>query len=148
MSPDVDFNLTHEEFESFEKILGDRGIRVYPKARETVEDLEKGGISHVRLSGILVFENSEFVYHIYKYPKRCNFTVDAFTHKRTTGEALVAEIKRAFPQPESSFFSQSATQRNVDQSNIKGRIGCMAVLLFIGAILFFAAVGIRSFFWK
>jgi hypothetical protein len=148
MQPEVDFTLTDEEFNSYEKLLAERGIRVRAMSRETVEDLEKGGISHVCISGILVFEGAEFIYHISKFPKNCCLTVEAFAHSRSAGKALVAAIESAFPQDEHDVLSQHVPHRNRDKNDNIQTIGCFAFLVFIGAIVFFVIAGIRSVFWK
>jgi hypothetical protein len=145
---DVDFVVTAEDFESYEKRLAERGIKVRPMARETVEDLEKGGLSHLSISGILVFDGAEYIYHISKFPKTCRLTLDAFSHDKRRGEALLAEIRRVFPQPERVTAVQLGTPDPYRNRTIPNIIGCLIVLAFIGAVCFFAIVGIRSFFWK
>src|SRR5689334_2687213 len=95
---DVDFVMTAEDVEAFEKRLAERGIMTRPMARETTEDLEKGGIAHVTISGILTFRDAEYLYHIFKSPTASQLTVDAFSHDKRRGEALLAELKSIFPQ--------------------------------------------------
>ncbi len=146
MSPDVDFTLTEEDFKSLGQRLPEQGIAVRPKSRETFEDLEKGCISHVCTSGILVFCNCEFIYHVWQDTRGYRLTIDAFAHRHGVGVALVAAIKRAYPQPEHSFPDRPAPAGKLDKSRVVNSMGCIGVLLFLCVICFFAVWGIWSFF--
>jgi hypothetical protein len=150
MAPDVDFTLTEENFKVHEKLLDDQGVKVFPKSRETVEDLEKGGISHVCTSGILVFRECEFIYHMFQNAKGYRLNVEAFSHSSGLGDGLVAAIKCMFPQtfPPSALNlpSRSVPARKLDKSQIVNGISCIGMLLLFCAACFFAAMGIRSFF--
>ena len=146
MAPDVDFTLTDENFKSLEQTLSGQGIKICPKSRETVEDLEKGGISHVRTSGILVFRECEFIYHIFENAEGYRLTVDAFTNHRSLGAALVGVLMDAYPQPEPGFPSLPLPTRKLDKSRVVSNVGCICVWLFIGAVCFFCVLGIRGLF--
>ena len=144
MSDDVDFILTEEGFKALEALLSQQGVKVCPKSRETLEDLEHGGISHVCTSGLLVHGDCEFVYHIYQNAEGIRLTVDAFVHNRSSGEALVAAIGRVFPQPVRGFPPRSRPERNVDKDRIINTLGCLGVLTFVIAVCVFVIIGIRS----
>jgi hypothetical protein len=146
MSPEIDFTLTEEHFKSFKQLLAGQGVEVRPMARETVEDLEKGGTSHVSTSGIAVFCQREFVYHIFPETNGYRLTIDAFTHDRSTGEALAAAIGRVFPQEDRGVLPGPAPARKLNVNEIGNCLGCIGVLLFILALFFFAALGVRSLF--
>lgn len=150
MAPDVDFTLTEENFKAHEKLLNDQGLQVVPKSRETVEDLEKGGISHVCTSGILVFRECEFIYHIFQDAKGIRLTVDAFSHSKSVGEDLVTAITRIFPQTfppsVSNLGSRSRPARKLDKNTIVNSIGCLGILILLAAVCFFAAFGVAKFF--
>lgn len=145
MSPDVHFILTEEGFKDHEALLGEQGIEIRPKSRETVEDLEHGGISYVHTSGILWHEESVFAYDIDQNAEGIRLTVDAFAKSVDSGDALIAAIERAFPQPrrESPSLPQPP-QRTLDKDSIVTTLGCLGILALLIAIGVFVVLGIRS----
>jgi hypothetical protein len=144
MSPDVDFVLTEDGHKAHATLLAQQGIKVCPKSRETVEDLENGGISHVCTSGLLLHNDCEFVYHLYQDTESIRLTVDAFVHNRSTGEALVAAIGRVFPQPERGFPQSPRPERKLDNDRIVTTLGCVIALACFIALCVFVVLGIRS----
>jgi hypothetical protein len=145
MKTDVDLMVTADDFATYEKRFADCGMGIRPLARETVEDIEKGGVSHVTISGILTCGEAEYVYHITKYATLCRLTVDAFSHGTVRGNALMNDLRHLFPHPKGPHDLAPGSANRRALANL---IVCLVILALVGALFYFAIVGLKSVFWK
>jgi hypothetical protein len=143
MSKVAEFRLTEEGFKSHEALLAAQGVKVQPTEREIIEDLVKGGSSHICTYGNLNFENYLFSYSLRSEDNGYFLTVRDFPQEKGKGKELVAAIDRAFPTPDAQW-----PRIRFDRQGIGATIGCLGVLVFILAVIFFAVVGFWKSFYK
>ncbi len=150
MSPDIGLNLTEQAFKSFEALLAAQGIKVCPKSKSSTEDLVRGGILHEEFTGILLHENCEFIYRLSCDSPKYLLTIEAFAHGNKKGESLGAAVERAFPQSERDRMKAvpQSPNRRFDKARIIGTLGCLGVLAFVLAVIYFAFVGFWKTFYK
>jgi len=146
MPPDVDFKLSEEAFRNYEALLAEQGIVACPKARDTVEDLNEHKISFFSISGMLQFEGREFRYNVQQDQSGYRLDVHAFDHGRDPGKAIVAAIERVFPQPKRGILTQPRPKEETSKFRVFTTLGCLGFIILFGALCFFAAIGLRSFF--
>ena len=146
MPPDVDFKLSEEAFRNYEALLAEQGIVARPTARDTVEDLKEHKISFFSISGMLQFEGREFRYNVQQDQFGYRLDVHAFDHGRDPGKAIVAAIEKVFPQSERGILTQPRPKEETSKFRVFTTLGCLGFIILFGALCFFAAIGLRSFF--
>lgn len=139
----AEFKLTEEGFKSHEALLAAQGIKVEPTEREVVEDLIKGGSSHVCTHGRLNFENYLFTYSLRSELTGHFLTIQDFAQEKKKGKELIAAIDRAFPSPNAQW-----PRFRFDRQEIGATVSCLGVLVFVLALIYFAIVGFWKTFYK
>jgi hypothetical protein len=143
MSKVAEFKLTEEGFKSHEDLLAAQGVKVEPIEREMIEDLVKGGSSHVCTHGNLNFEYLRFTYSLRTDDNAYFLTVRDIDLDKEKGKGLIAAIERAFPVPDAQW-----PRFRFDRNGIGATISCLGVLVFILAVIYFAIVGFWKTFYK
>jgi hypothetical protein len=143
MNSSLAYELTEDSFNQYEALLSAQGFKVTPEARVTNEDVQRGTIRSLAISGAVDFQGEHLRYDVRKDSAGYHLTVyDALG----APAELAAALKRAFPQAESP---PAAPEEVVIPRWTLGSTlmfgGCLTVLLFLAAVCFFVIAGIRSF---
>ena len=146
MAPDVTYVLTEDRYARYESLLAEQGVTVLPKSRETLEVLETPSESMFSVHGLVSHEGREFRFTIQRDQFGHHFYLYPFEDGVAGGKAVMDAVERAFPQPKRGVLQQPRPKRKWDTSRIFNTAGCLGIILFIAAVCFFAAVGIRHLF--
>ena len=150
MAPDVSYYLTEDQYNCYGSLLAAQGVKVLPQTRETIECLGTPTDSMLSVHGLVIHEDKEFRFIIQcsnlSHRLGHRFDLYAFESGVAEGEAVMAAVERAFPQPKRGGLQQPRPERKWDARRVFSAMGCLGVIVLFGAVCFFVVVGIRHFF--